>query len=265
MGEIHAQDLPAHLQADVVVGSGGNVYLACPRGFFTRRVSCLRQRSKLFWNSRYPPIQQPHSFTRARHIDTDPCCYANRQRSRRFRPLNSRPCPLSAVTSCAELVSVPSDPLLPVEYVARSEPASIEMVVLVNQSPSLVTSVASSSGLPCGPCLSDGEPVLLTDACVAPESVPPTSSLSPLALVFVPNPHHPFLLPFEDIFPPRSIPLLHPNTDTCINGLPARSSCPTRVASNLNRDAWAYFLRDYLDRSFIDSLLYRYCSRSHIE
>ncbi|KAJ3991439.1 hypothetical protein F5050DRAFT_1812529 [Lentinula boryana] len=200
MGAVCVEDLPSHLHAELVEGSGA---------------------VKI-------------------HVGYGSRGYANRQCSHRFHPPNRHLSAFPPSVACAELVSTTLDPLLPVESVAHSEPSSIEAVaVLIHQSSSFLPSFGTS-GPSIGPCLLDGELLLLT-ASVTCESVPP-KSLSPLAPVFVPISPPPFSLPFDGLFPPKLMPPRRPNTDPRINGLPPRSSHPTRVTSRLHRDAWAYFL-----------------------
>ena len=56
-------------------------------------------------------------------------------------------------------------------------------------------------------------------------------------------------------FLPGALPPLHPNTNPCLN---LTLLCPPglpKAESTLNREAWKFYLLDYPDRCFLDSIL----------
>lgn len=65
-----------------------------------------------------------------------------------------------------------------------------------------------------------------------------------------------FPLPFSSLFPPSLPPPARPNTDPRCNRPPAAPSLLPHVLSSLNLPAWDYFLRDYPDKSFVDTILH---------
>lgn len=91
--------------------------------------------------------------------------------------------------------------------------------------------------------------------------VPRRSRLGADASTFVPRGSlstsaHTFSLPNDNLFPPGLPPPIRPNSDPRVNRVPPDTATLPRVSSTLNRDAWAYFLRDYPDRDFVESLLH---------
>jgi Reverse transcriptase (RNA-dependent DNA polymerase) len=63
-------------------------------------------------------------------------------------------------------------------------------------------------------------------------------------------------LPYGDLFPAGAAPPTRPNSDPRCNRPPPSSSTLPLVVTPLRRDAWAFHLRDYPDRSFVDTLLH---------
>ncbi|KAJ3978386.1 hypothetical protein F5890DRAFT_1560440 [Lentinula detonsa] len=239
------------LDLDLVRGHGGNLYrgptVQLPR--FTRsRGAYGRQRSKRFEPPFEPSLQQPESFTRTQWHNDQPS--RRRQRSRRFCPTFRRY--HSPHLSAASFAFLGRHYVLNLPLVPSLVPICVNRSSLLMDIPN--EHIADGELLLLGAMLSKSAPQPLDKP---PSPCPPVRpSLSPIASVFVPNSRRLFPLSFDGIFPPRFHPSMRPNTNPRINRLPARSSHPTQVASKLNPDAWAYFLRDYPDRSFVDSLLY---------
>ncbi|KAJ7144446.1 hypothetical protein C8R44DRAFT_846238 [Mycena epipterygia] len=69
-------------------------------------------------------------------------------------------------------------------------------------------------------------------------------------------PSAPFSLPYDDLFSPHVHPLPRPNSDPRINRVPPDADTLPSIPSSLNRDAWEFFLRDYPDRIFVQSILH---------
>ncbi|THU77451.1 hypothetical protein K435DRAFT_877822 [Dendrothele bispora CBS 962.96] len=65
-----------------------------------------------------------------------------------------------------------------------------------------------------------------------------------------------FSLPFSDIFSPQNFPPLRPNTSPRANIAQDSLTASHRVTSTLNHSAWKFFLSDYPDRQFVDTLLH---------
>ncbi|GLB36092.1 hypothetical protein LshimejAT787_0303800 [Lyophyllum shimeji] len=62
-------------------------------------------------------------------------------------------------------------------------------------------------------------------------------------------------LPHNHLFPPLHLPPPRPNTDPRSNLPTYDPSLPT-VSSSLNTDAWSFYLRDYPNRIFVDTLIH---------
>ena len=63
-------------------------------------------------------------------------------------------------------------------------------------------------------------------------------------------------LPFSNLFPPKAPPPLHPNSTPRCNHPPHHSHHLPHVVTTLNRHAWAFHLRNYPDRKFVNTLLH---------
>lgn len=61
-------------------------------------------------------------------------------------------------------------------------------------------------------------------------------------------------LPYANIFPLQSAPPPRPNTDPRSNRPPLTSSPLPVVSSTLNKEAWSFYLQDYPDRDFVDTI-----------
>ncbi|KAF5384159.1 hypothetical protein D9615_003180 [Tricholomella constricta] len=82
--------------------------------------------------------------------------------------------------------------------------------------------------------------------CPPPVLAPPSRTSPP---PFTPN------LPHRLLFAPGLPPLLRPNSDPRANTFRSSSPSPPPVPSRLVHDAWSFYLADYPDRTFVDSLL----------
>ncbi|KAF7378022.1 Integrase/recombinase xerD [Mycena sanguinolenta] len=76
-----------------------------------------------------------------------------------------------------------------------------------------------------------------------------------LTTPFVPAPVPP-QLPHATIFPTQPLPPNCPNSDPWVNTPPLYSPRSPTVTSVLNEEAWAYYLRDYPDRTFVSALIH---------
>ncbi|KAK7035589.1 hypothetical protein R3P38DRAFT_2518059, partial [Favolaschia claudopus] len=65
-------------------------------------------------------------------------------------------------------------------------------------------------------------------------------------------------IPHSVLFPAHQLPGTRPNTDPRANTvIPSHTTAvPPSVATPLRRDAWDFCLRDYPDRTFVNSLLH---------
>ncbi|KAF7376591.1 Integrase/recombinase xerD [Mycena sanguinolenta] len=114
------------------------------------------------------------------------------------------------------------------------------------------------------------QPLLIreSDAPETPSTVIPPGASAPRSISApAPSPlllsnesaAHRFLhIPHSVLFPGLELPNLRPNTDPCANSVPLVSppSSTASVSTHLRRDAWEFCLRDYPDRSFVDSPLH---------
>ncbi|KAI0946815.1 hypothetical protein AcW1_010167 [Taiwanofungus camphoratus] len=118
--------------------------------------------------------------------------------------------------------------------------------------PQAIPSPSQTGPLLVFPSHTHAEPPLLPA-----ESAAPQHTLSPLAAPHSAcTPGHPLLtlLPHAAEFPSTFYPPPHPNTDPWANG-PQDHISLTPVFSNLWCTAWAYYLCDYPDPTFIHTLL----------
>nr|VWO98972.1 Dual O-methyltransferase/FAD-dependent monooxygenase CTB3 (Cercosporin toxin biosynthesis cluster protein 3) [Includes: O-methyltransferase (EC, FAD-dependent monooxygenase (EC ] [Ganoderma boninense] len=208
---------------------------------FTRKPNGRRQRSRLFRtqettdalsDSRHPagpPLaatRRPLTTSFTRH-NPNKASHQRRQRSKRFRPRHTATYGTHAPPH-AELSPAPQ--LLSVESQASS----------YLDIPRIAPPQASI------PTVTRAEPLLLPEY-----AAPPTTSLAPS------EPRPAFAhLPHTSEFPPAFHPPPRPNTIPRAN-IARRDSVTSapRVHTQLNRDAWAYYLRDYPDSTFVEALL----------
>ncbi|PPQ82976.1 hypothetical protein CVT24_012098, partial [Panaeolus cyanescens] len=91
------------------------------------------------------------------------------------------------------------------------------------------------------------------------------SSLSHSASLPPPTPVLSSFLPFHSLFPPQLPPPLRPNSDPRCNLVASPDfSSPPSVVSPLVFDAWAFYLKDYPDTAFVNSLLNIICHGANI-
>ncbi|KAJ3784044.1 hypothetical protein GGU10DRAFT_388603 [Lentinula aff. detonsa] len=248
-------------ELDIIEGNGGNLYQGPTsqlRWFARQHPVHGRQQSKRFEPPFEHSLQQPTSFTRTRwHSDH----HQRRQRSRHFWPSHGRHYQpdISKVSltlkgfhynlsclSSAELDSDSREPLLSVESAA---------LPILPSHGTLCQAPFDSFNVP------DGELLLLDTVSEFVPQHTSASCLSPLAPTFFPAPKRTstctYPLPFDHLFPP-SWPILpvQPNSDPRVNHASRQNNNAAHVHSTLNCSAWAYFLQDYPDRPFVDSLLY---------
>ncbi|KAJ7716795.1 hypothetical protein B0H14DRAFT_3522189 [Mycena olivaceomarginata] len=216
------------------------------------------------------PEPSPEAFIRR--------SYGRRVRSNRFTPSRRR---VLSRQLCAEL-GFP--PLLRVESIA---PSPIVADLLLPSGP-----LRSSS--PVFPDPAEPSLLFVESTAPPPPALPRSFVLSANAAVFVPSvkrsslrasapPLPRFLFPHSNTgsdplffvlthlsshlernvrcrtiisFRPNSTPPPRPNSDPRANSVPPNAGLLQRVISSLDRDAWAFYLRDYPERGFVDTLLH---------
>ncbi|THU85554.1 hypothetical protein K435DRAFT_869171 [Dendrothele bispora CBS 962.96] len=186
---------------------------------FTQVISGRRQRSKIFLS---PFVSTDDRLSMIQDLSSFTRRRNSfRQRSRRFRPTKFSRHQFDKSPQCAELVDSPESSLLSVEFAApKSLSATVDEFI-------------SRHNLPLG------EPLLL------PVESHATTPSEPE-----------FSLPFSDIFSPQNFPPPRPNTSPRANVTQDSPTTSHRVTSTLNRSAWEFFLSDYPDRQFVDTLLH---------
>ncbi len=193
------------------------------------------------------PVHQPRvnlvqspaaSFTR---FDPTKATHQRRQRSKRFRPrlpfhaTDSHTVPRVELSPASLLLSVESQ----TPRSSQAVPTAVRHDTVLCAEPPLlpVESAAPPSGVSYS--FSDGASL---QAAVSSEPASPAAYT---------------LLPHASKFPPTFYPPLRPNTASRANAAHGLSSTGhTRVATHLQRSAWAYYLRDYPDPTFVQTLLH---------
>ncbi|KAF7342789.1 Integrase/recombinase xerD [Mycena sanguinolenta] len=214
-----------------------------PGSPFVQRVPGYRQRSKLFIPDPAPVYRRP--FPR-RFLGR------SRVRSKRYSRVRSH---FSSPSTGAELgVSPLLDHLT--ESVAQTSPSAPPASHLVASGDFCASQPIAEPSLLSVESTAPLGRVFSGLSCLDTPFQPTTFVVQSVSLSEVLDLSHPFCLPFEDLFPPQFYPPSRPNTDPHINLAPENSADLPSVTSSLNRDAWAFFLRDYPDPTFVSSILH---------